>query len=617
MTPLTTALLRLDKKCGKSGIAANKKCSKSTMPVAAAVVTGIATGGAAAAIFSKRQWTPAVERAFKEAVATIGIPSAPPKGSTFLAKGYAGAVYAARDSKSVFKLNYKRNLVGRRQFLREVLIQAKLHDRGVNTPAVFAVDTKRSIAQFEYMQGYQNLTDIAKSGSAEVKSSYAKQFLKEMAKLHKAGYGHGDMHLGNVMVKGGDVKLIDWGYAKPLPSMAASGRRNDMEHIKYMLGKLDPAEQRRFTAMLKESGLSGSRPTQQSYNSFWDRYFNASRKDQTLQLRLDKKCGKSGIAPNKKCSKPTPSPVNRAALGVGAVAGIAALAVASRRRFGRRDPNFKGFASPGEDWGRIEAEARQGGKKWKVFEDNKKAVAAACAGAKLDNFIRGDAFVPRPVCGAGRGAYGQYIVHPSERYGIKYMHNSNRPPDETFKRTKESLLSEGDVLRYANQHGVPAPRLMKATSNVLVMEHLQGFEPLRTLPAARGGYALTSSAPIDLKRKLLNVFETMHSVGIAHNDPHFNNILFNPRTGDLRIIDFGLATFARDEPDMFKFELQHVAEKVGLRETNAFLSRWSTPLDMIEHHLRRGKVDRSEVLVRGYYKSLRFQLEHEHVRYTR
>jgi tRNA A-37 threonylcarbamoyl transferase component Bud32 len=301
---------------------------------------------------------------------------------------------------------------------------------------------------------------------------------------------------------------------------------------------------------------------------------------------------------------------------LGAVAGVAALAVAAKRRFGRRDPNFKGFTSPGEDWDRIEAEARQGGKKWNVFEDNKKAAAAACASAKIDHYIREDVFVPIPRCVAGRGATNYYVVHPSEKYGIKYAHNSGRAPTDSFIQSKDNLLEEGQILLHANRSGVPTPRLLKATEDVLVMEHLRDFVPLHKTRSGFNGYALDKDSPITLKRNLLSACETMHTAGIVHNDIHFKNILIHPKTKEIRIIDFEIASFAHQEPGMFTAEIQRVPYLIGLRDVRSFERRWDKQTKRIEKYLSYDEERKSEAIVRGYYQSLRFHMEHEHNRYA-
>jgi hypothetical protein len=251
------------------------------------------------------------------------------------------------------------------------------------------------------------------------------------------------------------------------------------------------------------------------------------------KVRLDKKCGKSGIADNKKCSKKTSSSaITKVALGAGAIAGVAALGFTARRRWGRRDPNWKGFSAPGEDWDLIEREARQGGKKWNVFEENKRANRVACEAAKIDNWIREDTFTSSPRCLLAQGAYGNYVVHPSKKYGVKYLHNQDSEPTAAFRATRESLLPEGEMLRYANVNNVPSPRLYKVTEATLVTEHLGGYSQLLKQKWANvdSFFNLHPYAPYRVKQKMLEIYRTLHMAGITHNDAHLKNILYNPKT---------------------------------------------------------------------------------------
>lgn len=331
------------------------------------------------------------------------------------------------------------------------------------------------------------------------------------------------------------------------------------------------------------------------------------------RLRLDKKCGKSGIPDNKKCGKKTSSnTITKVALGAGAVAGVAALGFAARRRWGRRDPNWKGFSAPGEDWDRIEREARQGGKKWDVFEENKRDKRIACAATKIDNWIRADGFEPFPNCLVGEGAYGHYVVHPSEKYGIKYLHNQGDEPDAAFRAARDSLLPEGEMLRYANVNGVPSPRLYKATDKALVTEHLDGYDQLLKQKWADGNsfFSLHPSAPYEAKQKMLRMYRTLHMAGIAHNDSHLKNILYNPKTKDMKLIDFGLAEFATENPESFASEVFETPRRIGMHgfEANNFLYRWGDKELTIVQNLRNMDTDIADKLVNGYYKSLAIAL---------
>jgi hypothetical protein len=334
------------------------------------------------------------------------------------------------------------------------------------------------------------------------------------------------------------------------------------------------------------------------------------------RLRLDKKCGKSGIPDNKKCGKKTsPSTITKVALGAGAIAGIAALGFAARRRWGRRDPNWKGFSTPGEDWDRIEAEARQGGKKWNVFEENKKNLREACAAQGIQNFIA-DGFTRFPAACSGNGAFGNYIVHPSEKYGLKY----NRSDDGKAWSSEQSITAEAEAHKFANDIGVPAPKLFKASDKVMVMEHLPDHEQLSKMSFSTF-YGVGEDTPLIVKRGMHSAYKTMHTNGLIHNDAHSNNILYNPKTYDLRIIDFGLANFVH-EPDAGTFlreEMSEVPYRIGLspRARREFDSRWNDKLDIVETRVNSGNFHEVLPVVKGFYNSLYNTLEKDHKALTR
>lgn len=338
-------------------------------------------------------------------------------------------------------------------------------------------------------------------------------------------------------------------------------------------------------------------------------------------VRLDKKCGKSAIPDNKKCSKQTtstsprltPSLIGKIALGAGAVAGVAALGLAARRRWGRRDPNWKGFSAPGEDWDRIEREARQGGKKWDVFEENKRNLRAACTAQGIKNFIA-DGFTEYPAACSGNGAFGNYIVHPSEKYGIKYNHDNGRDP-LTSNPSDLSIAAEAEAHKYANDIGVPAPKLFKSTERVMVMEHLPDHEQLSRMDWSTS-YGVSEKAPLSVKRGLHSAYKTMHTNGLIHNDAHSNNILYNRKTEDLRFIDFGLANLAHehDAGTFLREEMSEVPYRIGLSPSarREFDSRWSDKLDIVETRTNSGDFYDALPIVSGFYSSLQNSLTKDH-----
>jgi len=339
------------------------------------------------------------------------------------------------------------------------------------------------------------------------------------------------------------------------------------------------------------------------------------------QLRLDKKCGKSGIPANKKCSKKTtstssritPSLIGKVALGAGAVFGGALLGRAALRRWGRRDPNWKGFSTPGEDWDRIEAEARKGGKKWSVFEENKKAHAAACAAQGITNYIT-DAFTPKVRACSERGAFGNYIVHPSEKYGLKYNHGDRRDPRYS-SGDDLTITAEAEAHKYANDIGVPAPKLFKASDRVMVMEHLPNHRPLSEMTWSTF-YGVDERAPLSAKKSMHGAYRVMHTHGLIHNDAHSNNILYNRKTKDLRFIDFGLASLAHESEagTFLSEEMREVPYRIGLspRARREFDFRWDDKLDLVERRVNNGDFDTALPVIKGFYSSLNNSLIKDH-----
>jgi casein kinase II subunit alpha len=51
-------------------------------------------------------------------------------------------------------------------------------------------------------------------------------------------------------------------------------------------------------------------------------------------------------------------------------------------------------------------------------------------------------------------------------------------------------------------------------------------------------------------KELFTTVDFIHSRGVIHRDIKPHNILFNPNTKEMRIIDFGLAEFYHPEQDM-------------------------------------------------------------------
>ncbi|MEM2021176.1 MAG: Kae1-associated kinase Bud32 [Zestosphaera sp.] len=94
----------------------------------------------------------------------------------------------------------------------EARILAELRLRGLNVPALYYVDVDKGLIVMEFVDGVL-LRDLVLSGSSRV-PKYLSDLGVMVAKIHDAGVVHGDLTTSNVVVRGDDVYLIDFGLAR-------------------------------------------------------------------------------------------------------------------------------------------------------------------------------------------------------------------------------------------------------------------------------------------------------------------------------------------------------------------------------------------------------------------
>jgi tRNA A-37 threonylcarbamoyl transferase component Bud32 len=265
------------KPCGNSYIPKKHECSKTAgadnpekksekRPSTKRLVLAGALAGAAALAVTAPQWTPAAQRILNNAKPFDK--NNPPQGAKYLTEGVSGRTWISQDDKYVIKT--PKGKVNKAAFANEVNTQNALHAAGISVPKIHNVDSNKGVVMMDYLKGY----DTVKSLGTEQKGKAVQSALREVEKMHRLGYSHGDLHMGNVLTKGSDVKLIDFGTAGPVA-------KNGLSDINSLLSAAKDSNPRLYTVMtnrkkaLQTKISSGESLTQKDLVAFHE----AVRKD--------------------------------------------------------------------------------------------------------------------------------------------------------------------------------------------------------------------------------------------------------------------------------------------------------------------------------------------------
>ena len=259
---------RVDLKCGKGAISEGEKCSKGAATkvdpnVATSnrklAITAAAAGAVAlTAALTAKSWTPAAQRIFDKARVVT------PKDATYLTEGRSGKVWLSNDNKFVIKTS--KGKVDMKKFTNEMNTQNALHSAGVSVPKIHNVDAKRGVVMMDYLNGYSDSSKIPAANRAPI----LRKTVSELQKMSALNVSHGDLHPGNIMAKGTDVKIIDFGNAGPI----AKNGLSDISNIQLQAKSADPKLFASIVANRKplEAKISsGKALTQDDFNSFYTR----------------------------------------------------------------------------------------------------------------------------------------------------------------------------------------------------------------------------------------------------------------------------------------------------------------------------------------------------------
>lgn len=333
--------VRNDKKCGESGIAPEKKCSKKTSAVSTvskiAAVAGVAAAGAAA-VKNKD----VIEAAYRHNI---------PKISTRL----IGVMSDARVEQGLAKLptglqEQARKLVGKS---KQAAAYMSLNAQGYK---LLKVDPTNNFSTFASKEGHITSLGTVKDSLLQFNSKrtfygkapngtpipiYGMQFTVDDGLTQKAGLGKDSvrelatktkaMYKTQVDAMQDDVLL----YAVPEAADGLGAKRRSI-YKRFGFRELPPLQREKPWSGFDEAPIfnvktGGKMHTIQPDQVDWfAKLFSMKPRNDAASTRADKKCGESGIAKHKKCSKRT----RNIAIGATAVLGTSIL-VANRKRIGK------------------------------------------------------------------------------------------------------------------------------------------------------------------------------------------------------------------------------------------------------------------------------------------
>ncbi len=234
------------KPCGASHIPKAHNCSKTAGGIATAkkpkegssnkrLALAAAAAGAAALAITAPAWTPAAQRILNNAKPFDK--NNPPQGAKYLTEGVSGRTWISQDDKYVIKT--PKGKVDKAAFANEVNTQNALYAAGISVPKIHNADPTKGVVMMDYLKGY----DTVKSLTSEQRGKAVQGALREVEKMHRLGYSHGDLHMGNVLTKGNDVKLIDFGNA-------GATAKNGLSDINSLLSAAKDTNTPLYTAMV-------------------------------------------------------------------------------------------------------------------------------------------------------------------------------------------------------------------------------------------------------------------------------------------------------------------------------------------------------------------------------
>lgn len=157
----------------------------------------------------------------------------------------------------------------------------------------------------------------------------------------------------------------------------------------------------------------------------------------------------------------------------------------------------------------------------------------------------------------GKGVDGSVYIRKEKgrEVAVKEIKISRRPDNGNFSEGHiRRIMNEVFILSHVLQHCTGCVRLKRAYRKgnfiYIVLEYLKGYVNGKQYI---DNYKFVENDRIIIFKNLIRAFECIHDNGVAHIDLKLENIMINPSTLEVKVIDFGCSCVVGDR---FKLPLR-------------------------------------------------------------
>jgi len=168
-----------------------------------------------------------------------------------------------------FRKPYMSEELARRLVRERTAAEARIlyasNEAGVKAPLPVYVDVESGVLAMEYIEG-ELLRDAMPRLSEDTLRELARRLGSYVARLHDAGIIHGDLTTSNIMLKGGEVFLLDFGLS--YFSSRPNDRASDIRVLERAVASTHPGAFQSFFEEFLEAYMREAKLAEKTYAEF-------------------------------------------------------------------------------------------------------------------------------------------------------------------------------------------------------------------------------------------------------------------------------------------------------------------------------------------------------------